>query len=30
MQEKINEIVDRVNNLDPSGSSDYVKNRERV
>lgn len=25
MQEKINEIVDRVNNLDPSGSSDYVK-----
>lgn len=25
MQEKINEIVGRVNNLDPSGSSDYVK-----
>lgn len=25
MQEKINEIVERVNNLDPSGSSDYVK-----
>jgi hypothetical protein len=25
MQEKINEIVDRVNNLDPSGSSDHVK-----
>lgn len=25
MSEKINEIVDRVNNLDPSGSSDYVK-----
>lgn len=25
MQDKINEIVDRVNNLDPSGSSDYVK-----
>lgn len=25
MQEKINEIVDKVNNLDPSGSSDYVK-----
>lgn len=25
MQEKMNEIIDRVNNLDPSGSSDYVK-----
>lgn len=25
MQEKINEIVDRVNNLDPSGSAVYVK-----
>lgn len=25
MQEKMNEIIDRVNNLNPSGSSDYVK-----
>lgn len=25
MQDKINEIIDRVNALDPSGSSDYVK-----
>lgn len=25
MKEKMNEIIDRVNNLDPSGSSDYVK-----
>lgn len=25
MQEKMNEIINRVNNLDPSGSSDYVK-----
>lgn len=25
MQEKMNEIIDRVNNLDPSGSSDCVK-----
>lgn len=25
MQEKINELVDRVNSLDPTGSTDYVK-----